>query len=66
MILENGPGSGEFAMSEVIYGQCGQLARILKGGEVRPGDEIKILNDQQQVSLDFLGGDRKRERPGAA
>jgi MOSC domain-containing protein YiiM len=36
-----------------LYGQCGQLARILKGGEVRPGDEIEVLKDERQMSLGF-------------
>lgn len=36
-----------------LYGQCGQLARILIGGEVRPGDEIEILKDERQMSLEF-------------
>jgi len=36
-----------------LYGQCGQLARILKGGEVRPGDEIEILKNERQMSLEF-------------
>jgi MOSC domain-containing protein YiiM len=26
-----------------LYGRCGQLARIVKGGAVRTGDEIEIL-----------------------
>jgi len=37
-----------------LYGQCGQLARILIGGEVRPGDEIEILKNEQQMGLEFF------------
>jgi len=36
-----------------LYGQCGQLARILKGGEVRLGDEIEVLRDERQMNLEF-------------
>jgi MOSC domain-containing protein YiiM len=27
-----------------VYGQCGQLARIVKGGTVRAGDDIEVLS----------------------
>lgn len=40
-----------------LYGQCGQLARILKGGSVYPGDEIEILKDERQMSLGFQAAD---------
>ncbi len=36
-----------------LYGQCGQLARILQGGSVHRGDEIEILTDERQMSLEF-------------
>ena len=36
-----------------LYGQCGQLARVLQGGSVHPGDEIEILKDERQMSLEF-------------
>lgn len=36
-----------------LYGQCGQLARVLKGGEVRPGDEIVVMKDERQMALEF-------------
>ena len=28
-----------------IYGECGQFAKIVKGGVVRNGDEIEVLSD---------------------
>jgi MOSC domain-containing protein YiiM len=34
-----------------IYGQCGQLARIVKGGTVRAGDDIEVLESDQQASF---------------
>lgn len=36
-----------------LYGQCGQLARILQGGPVCLGDEIEILKDERQMHLEF-------------
>jgi molybdopterin adenylyltransferase len=30
-----------------IYGQCGQLARIVKGGMVRAGDEIELFGSDR-------------------
>jgi MOSC domain-containing protein YiiM len=30
-----------------LHGQCGQLARILKGGVVRAGDEVVVIADEQ-------------------
>ncbi len=36
-----------------LYGQCGQLARILEGGIVQPGDTIELLQDERQMSLAF-------------
>jgi MOSC domain-containing protein YiiM len=36
-----------------LYGQCGQLARIVKGGCVQVGDEVEIVADQRQMSLRF-------------
>jgi MOSC domain-containing protein YiiM len=29
-----------------LYGQCGQLGRIVKGGMVRAGDEVEVLADK--------------------
>jgi MOSC domain-containing protein YiiM len=34
-----------------LYGRCGQIARILKGGAIRAGDEIAILPDERQPGL---------------
>ncbi len=36
-----------------LYGECGQLGRIVKGGVARAGDEVEIVSDreQPQVSL---------------
>ncbi|MCG3163628.1 MAG: hypothetical protein JMDDDDMK_05069 [Acidobacteria bacterium] len=28
-----------------LYGQCGQLGRIVKGGEARVGDEVDVIAD---------------------
>jgi MOSC domain-containing protein YiiM len=36
-----------------LYGQCGQLARIVKGGSVRTGDAIEVMPDDRQLDLDF-------------
>lgn len=36
-----------------LYGQCGQLARIIEGGTVQAGDAIEILQDERQLSLAF-------------
>lgn len=36
-----------------LYGQCGQLARIVEGGTIQPGDKIEILADSRQMSLGF-------------
>ena len=36
-----------------LYGQCGQLARIVKGGVVRTGDEIVVLLGESQLELKF-------------
>ena len=36
-----------------LYGHCGQLARIIEGGTVRPGDAIEILQDENQLKLAF-------------
>ncbi len=36
-----------------LYGQCGQLARIIEGGTIQPGDVIEILQDERQLSLAF-------------
>lgn len=40
-----------------LYGQCGQLARILQGGSVHRGDKIEILKDERQMSLEFPAAD---------
>jgi MOSC domain-containing protein YiiM len=37
-----------------LYGQCGQLGRIVKGGTVRAGDEIEVISDERQLSLEFV------------
>lgn len=34
-----------------LYSQCGQLARIIKGGAVQPGDTVEILTQQSQPVL---------------
>lgn len=36
-----------------LYGQCGQLARIIEGGIVQPGASIEVLQDERQLSLAF-------------
>ncbi len=36
-----------------LYGQCGQLGRIVKGGTVRAGDEIEVIPDERQLNLEF-------------
>ncbi|HKX26438.1 MAG TPA: MOSC domain-containing protein [Blastocatellia bacterium] len=36
-----------------LYGQCGQLARIVKGGSIRTGDQIEVLADEKHLELDF-------------
>lgn len=36
-----------------LYGHCGQLARIIKGGIVKPGDKIEVIHDDRQPSLQF-------------
>jgi MOSC domain-containing protein YiiM len=36
-----------------LYGRCGQLARILVGGPVRPGDEVRVIPDERQLTLGF-------------
>jgi MOSC domain-containing protein YiiM len=36
-----------------LYGQCGQLGRIVKGGTIRAGDEIEVIPDERQLSLEF-------------
>lgn len=36
-----------------LYGQCGQFARIVKGGSIQSGDEVEILKDERQMSLGF-------------
>jgi MOSC domain-containing protein YiiM len=42
-----------------LYGQCGQLARILQGGSVHPGDKIEILADERQMCLEFSTAEQK-------
>jgi MOSC domain-containing protein YiiM len=34
-----------------LYGQCGQLGVIVKGGMVRNGDEIEVLTSDRQAAL---------------
>jgi MOSC domain-containing protein YiiM len=34
-----------------IYGECGQLARIVKGGVVRTGDDIEVVAHDRQTAL---------------
>jgi len=36
-----------------LFGQCGQLARIIKGGYIRSGDAVEILADPRQPDLNF-------------
>lgn len=36
-----------------LYGQCGQLARILESGSVHPGDAVEVINTDQQMNLQF-------------
>lgn len=36
-----------------LYGHCGQLARIISGGTVKPGDEIEVIPNDRQPSLQF-------------
>ncbi len=36
-----------------LYGRCGQLGRILISGRVRAGDEIAVLPDDRQGTLQF-------------
>ncbi|HMZ16684.1 MAG TPA: MOSC domain-containing protein, partial [Blastocatellia bacterium] len=36
-----------------LYGQCGQLASIIKGGNVKVGDDVEIVADQRQMSFGF-------------
>ncbi len=36
-----------------LYGQCGQLARIIEGGTVQAGDTIEVLKNERQMSLAF-------------
>ncbi|MFN0108582.1 MAG: MOSC domain-containing protein [Blastocatellia bacterium] len=36
-----------------LYGQCGQLARILEGGTVHLEDAIEVVKDDRQLTLTF-------------
>ncbi len=36
-----------------LYGQCGQLAKIIEGGTVQSGDAIEVIQNQRQMSLGF-------------
>lgn len=36
-----------------LYGQCGQLARILIGGTVRLDDKVEVVADERQLRLEF-------------
>lgn len=36
-----------------LYGQCGQLARIIEGGTVQTGDAIEVMANESQLSLQF-------------
>jgi MOSC domain-containing protein YiiM len=36
-----------------LYGQCGQLARIIKGGVVRANDTIEIVADERQLGFQW-------------
>ncbi len=36
-----------------LYGQCGQLAKIIEGGTVRAGDQILVVANDKQMSLSF-------------
>jgi MOSC domain-containing protein YiiM len=34
-------------LREVLQGQRGMLARVVRGGEIRVGDEIKVMADSK-------------------
>ncbi|MGH9839486.1 MAG: MOSC domain-containing protein [Blastocatellia bacterium] len=34
-----------------LYGRCGQLARIVKGGAVSAGDDVAVVADERQPNL---------------
>ena len=36
-----------------LYGQCGQLAKIIEGGAVRAGDPILVVTNDKQMRLSF-------------
>jgi MOSC domain-containing protein YiiM len=36
-----------------LYGQCGQLGRIVQGGTIRAGDEVEVIPDERQLNLEF-------------
>ena len=36
-----------------LYGQCGQLARILIGGTVQLNDKVEVVADERQLRLEF-------------
>jgi MOSC domain-containing protein YiiM len=36
-----------------LYDHCGQLARIIKGGSIQPGDEIEVLTSRQPTFPEF-------------
>lgn len=37
-----------------LFGQCGHLARIVKGGIVRSGDAIELVANETQMKLAFV------------
>ncbi len=36
-----------------LYGQCGQLARIIIGGTVQLDDKVEVVADKRQLRLEF-------------
>jgi len=37
-----------------LFGQCGHLARIVKGGIVRSGDDVEVVVNEKQMKLEFV------------
>lgn len=36
-----------------LYGQCGQLARIIEGGTVKLGDAVEVLPNEKRTRLEY-------------
>lgn len=36
-----------------LYGQCGQLARVIEGGTIHSGDAVEIIQNERQMSFGF-------------